>query len=208
MSVSFTQIIQDFDKADCPFKLFKNWLELAKQTEPKDHNAFSLATVNQEGQPNVRILLLKEYNHEYFIFYTNFESTKGQELLTNKKAAMGFYWKSLERQIRIRGIIDVVSDAKADSYFASRPYLSKIGARVSQQSKILPSRQYFEDKLLKEQKKYPNDKVPRPDYWSGFCLKPLSIEFWQAEPSRLHDRIIFNREDTNSNLWQKHRLYP
>lgn len=209
MSTNFIQINKDFNTASCPFELFDKWFKEAQATEVSDPNAFALATVDENEFPNVRIVLLKDYGDSYFTFYTNFTSSKGKEIIQSRKAAMCFHWKSLERQIRIRGIVEEVSPDTADKYFASRPYLSKIGARVSDQSSPLSSREYFEQKLIDEQKLYPEgEEVPRPIYWSGFCIKPFSIEFWQADPARLHDRIIFTKDSLENNEWNKQRLYP
>lgn len=199
----------DFDTHAQPFALFHKWFRDAIALEPSDPNAFALATVDSSGCPNVRIVLLKECNDEGFIFYTNFQSAKGQEINHNSNVAMNFHWKSLERQIRIRGVATALAPATADAYFATRPYLSKIGARVSAQSQPLSSRAFLEQALEEEQKRFPaSEKVPRPTYWSGFCIKPLSIEFWQAHPARLHERVLYQRSDIAAQEWSRERLYP
>jgi pyridoxamine 5'-phosphate oxidase len=198
---------QGFTERDEPMSLFEEWLEQAGKTEPNDANAMALATVDEEGLPNVRMVLLKAVDGRGFVFYTNFESQKGQELLSAQKAAMCFHWKSLRRQVRIRGPVEAVSDAEADTYFASRPRDSRIGAWASQQSRPLKARFELETAVAMYTARYVIGEVPRPPYWSGFRLKPLSIEFWHDRPFRLHDRVVFRRE-TPEGGWTKTRLYP
>ncbi len=199
----------DFNNYQTPIPLFNKWFEQARKEEISDSNAFALATVNSQGQPNIRIVLLKSYDDNNFTFYTNLQSTKGKEIFYNPNVAMNFHWKSMERQIRIQGIAQLVAEEDAANYFSTRPYLSKIGARVSAQSRPLPSRQIFEKKIKEEIKRFPiSQPVPKPDYWSGFSIKPLTIEFWQAETSRLHERIIYTRDTIDANIWKKTRLYP
>jgi pyridoxamine 5'-phosphate oxidase len=199
--------VEGFTKADAPLALFSDWFADAEKSEPNDPNAMSVATVDESGMPNVRMVLLKDYNEEGFVFYTNFESAKGQELLGQKKAALNFHWKSLRRQIRIRGLVETVSDEEADAYFASRARDSRIGAWASEQSRPLESRFSFEKRIAKYAAKYAIGKVPRPPYWSGFRIKPVYFEFWHDRPFRLHDRIVFTRDDETSS-WNKTRLYP
>ena len=198
---------QGFTERDDPFALFAEWLKDAEKSEPNDANAMTLATVDEEGLPNARMVLLKDFDAQGFVFYTNYESQKGQELLGTLKAALVFHWKSLRRQVRVRGIVEKVGDAEADVYFASRPRDSRIGAWASQQSRPLEGRFALEGAVAMYTAKYAIGTVPRPPYWSGFRVKPLSIEFWHDRPFRLHDRVVFRRPD-HSASWGKTRLYP
>jgi pyridoxamine 5'-phosphate oxidase len=196
-----------FTERDDPFALFEEWMKDAEKSEPNDPNAMSLATVDEEGLPNVRIVLLKGMDAGGFVFYTNFDSQKGQELQANMKAALCFHWKSLRRSIRIRGAVEKVSDAEADAYYTSRPRDSRIGAWASQQSRPLESRFALETAVAMYTAKFGLGEVPRPPQWSGFRVKPLSMEFWHDRPFRLHDRLAFRRADA-SGSWSKARLYP
>ena len=195
----------DFTETEEPFGLFRAWLQEAEASEPNDPNAMALATVDQDGLPNVRMVLLKGFDENGFVFYTNTESNKGRELLGQKKAALVLHWKSLRRQIRARGPVTLVSDEEADAYFQSRPRDSRIGAWASQQSRPLESRFAFEKAIATTATKYALGEVPRPPYWTGFRIAPVSIEFWQDKPFRLHDRVMFTRE---ADGWRKVRLYP
>jgi pyridoxamine 5'-phosphate oxidase len=202
----------DFSGATDPFQLFDAWMAEAGRTEPNDPNAMSLATVDAGGMPNVRIVLLKGVDapgnaDRGFVFYTNFESAKGRELLANPKAALLFHWKTLERQVRIRGPVSLASHGEADAYFASRPRLSRIGAWASHQSRPLSARDVLEAKVQHFEAKFPDEGIPRPAYWSGFRVLPVEIEFWMSRPYRLHDRIVFRR-DAPRDSWHKTRLYP
>lgn len=198
---------EGFTDAQAPFELFADWLKDAEKSEPNDPNAMSVASVDEDGMPNVRMVLLKGFDENGFVFYTNFESAKGREILGQGKAALNFHWKSLRRQVRIRGTVEQVSDEEADSYFASRARDSRIGAWASHQSRPLESRFAFEKSIAKYAAKHAIGTVPRPPYWSGFRVIPVSIEFWHDRPYRLHDRIVFWR-DNESQDWAKTRLYP
>ncbi len=195
----------DFDDVAEPFRLFAEWLGEAQADEPNDPNAMALATVDGDGLPNVRMILLKGLDGGGFVFFTNFESAKARELLANRKAALCFHWKSLRRQIRVRGPVGEVSKAEADVYFATRPRGSRIGAWASQQSRPLESRFALEKAVASYAAKFAIGEIPRPDYWSGFRLVPVEIEFWRDREFRLHDRIQFRRTGDG---WQKTRLYP
>jgi pyridoxamine 5'-phosphate oxidase len=196
-----------FTERNDPFALFQEWLADATKSEPNDPNAMALATVDEEGLPDVRMVLLKDADEHGFVFYTNYESQKGQEILGTMKAAVVFHWKSLRRQVRVRGLVEQVSNAEADAYFASRPKQSQIGAWASQQSRPLEARFALETAVAMYGAKYALGAVPRPPQWSGFRIKPLAIEFWHDRPFRLHDRIVFRRADPDSS-WTKARLYP
>jgi pyridoxamine 5'-phosphate oxidase len=195
----------DFTEENEPFSLFGTWLKDAAASEPNDPNAVALATVDEHGLPNVRMVLLKDFDRDGFVFYTNYESQKGRELLGQKKAAMVFHWKSLRRQVRVRGEIETVSDAEADAYFDSRPRGSRIGAWASKQSRPLESRFALEKAVAEYTIKFGIGHIPRPAHWSGFRLKPVSIEFWHDRPFRLHDRMEFIRDGEG---WEKVRMYP
>lgn len=197
----------DFTAAQEPFDLFQTWFDDAKASEPNDPNAMALATVDPAGMPDVRMVLMKGYDEQGFVFYTNTGSAKGTQLLASRKAAIVFHWKSLQRQVRVRGPIEQVSDADADAYFQSRPRDSRIGAWASQQSRPLESRFALEKAVAVNAAKYAVGTVPRPPHWTGFRIMPVAIEFWHDRPFRLHDRITFSRAEPNGD-WTKHRLYP
>lgn len=197
----------DFTEADEPLALFFAWLAEAEKSEPNDFNAMALATTDGDGMPNVRMVLLKGADPAGFVFYTNSESDKGVELAANMKAAAVFHWKSLRRQIRIRGPVETVDGAQADAYFRSRPLQSKIGAWASRQSRRLDSRLALEAAVAKYAAKFAFGEVPRPPYWNGYRIRPLAIEFWSNGAFRLHDRIRFRRAALDAG-WQKERLFP
>ena len=197
----------DFTQADEPLRLFAAWFAEAQASEPADPNAMALATVDADGLPNVRMVLMKDYDARGFVFYSNANSQKGAELAANPRAALVFYWKSLKRQVRLRGTIHQVTDAEADAYFASRPRGAQIGAWASQQSSPLESRFAFEKAVALTTAKYAVGTVPRPPYWIGYRLVPATIEFWQDRPFRLHDRVVFARSEDGAR-WTKTRLYP
>jgi pyridoxamine 5'-phosphate oxidase len=197
----------DFTAADEPFRLFAAWLHDATAAEPRDPTAMTLATVDASGMPNARMVLLKGFDEHGFVFYTNKGSQKGRELDAQAKAALVFHWKSSNRQVRVRGTVEHVSGAEADAYFATRAKQAQIGAWASQQSRPLESRLAFEKAIARYAAKYAIGSVPRPEYWSGYRIVPLQIEFWQERPFRLHDRIAFAREAADD-VWSKTRLYP
>ena len=195
-----------FLNLDNPFDLFKSWMAEAKKKEIREPTASSLATANKTGQPDVRMVLLKELSSQGFVFYTNLNSPKSLDLKENPKAAMCFHWKSFNRQIRILGSITQVDDRQADLYFKSRPYDSKISAWASDQSNSMKERFELLKKIEDFKKKYTNKKnVPRPPYWSGWCLRPSSIEFWLHRDNRIHERLRYNKI---INGWKKEILYP
>lgn len=205
--------VPDFTGAGDPFALFEDWMAEATKSEPNDPNAMALATVDPDGLPNVRMVLLKGLDGPAagtargFVFYTNLESAKGRELIGQGKAALCFHWKSLRRQIRVRGLIGRVTDAEADAYYATRARGSRLGAWASAQSRPLESRFALEKAVAVVTARYPIGEIPRPPHWSGFRLTPLEIEFWQDRPFRLHDRAVFRRPDSAA-PWTRSRLYP
>ena len=192
---------------DDPIELFKVWMDEAKQSEPNDPNALSLATSNKDNLPSVRMVLLKEFNQKGFVFYTNLNSQKGNELKENPNAAMCFHWKSLLRQIRISGKITQVEDSVADQYYNSRGYDSRIGAWASKQSKELKNRDELENSMKEFKKKFKDkNNVPRPDHWSGWNLSPIRIEFWLDGDSRIHERLNYTIDKSGN--WIKSLLSP
>jgi pyridoxamine 5'-phosphate oxidase len=197
----------DFTEADEPLRLFAAWFEEASRSEPRDPTAMSLATVDPDGLPNVRMVLMKGFDDRGFVFYTNVDSKKGQELDHDRKGALLFHWKSLNRQVRLRGGVERVDDAEADAYFATRPRLAQIGAWASKQSAPLESRHAFEKAIALTTAKFAVGTIPRPPNWSGYRLQPLIMEFWQDRPFRLHDRVEFAR-DAPGTPWRRTRLYP
>ena len=193
-----------------PFHKVGAWLKEAEQSEPNDPNAMALATVGSDGMPSVRMVLLKDFDEKGFVFYTNFESKKGTQILGSRKAAIVLHWKSLRRQIRVEGDVDVVSDAEADTYFHSRPRSSQIGAWASIQSRPMENRFDLEKRVAIFTAKHPIGTIPRPPHWSGLRIKPVYIEFWEDRPFRLHDRLIY-RPAPGAPLgtaWVTEKLYP
>lgn len=188
-----------------PFTRFAALFEQAKLAQPKDPNAMSLATVDANGRPSVRIVLMKDFDEQGFVFYTNHASRKGKEALATKVAALNFHWPAMDMQVRIEGGLSVVSNAEADAYFATRPRESQLGAWASLQSQVLPSRSVLEQRLADLTKQYEGQTVPRPPHWSGFRLAPDRLEFWKAHPFRLHWREVYER---SGNGWTKSELFP
>ncbi len=195
-----------------PWEIFQTWLEDATQSEPNDPTAVCLATVGADGMPSARMVLLKDWDQSGFVFYTNSESRKGTQLLVHPKAAMTFHWKSLRRSVRVEGTVTQVTDREADDYFQSRPRQSRIGAWASAQSRPLAGRFELEKKVAVYSARYAVGTIPRPDYWSGFRVKPLRIEFWQDGAFRLHDRLVYHALDSDTEKgvtsWRTERLFP
>lgn len=202
-----------FTDAKDPFALFGAWMSDAEKSEPNDPNAMALSTVDPDGLPNVRMVLLKGVDDagrgvdRGFVFYTNLESAKGREIQSALKAAVCFHWKSLRRQIRVRGTVALVSDTEADAYFQTRARGSRLGAWASTQSRPLESRFALEKAVATITARYPIGEIPRPPHWSGFRIMPVEIEFWHDRPFRLHDRLVFRRSSAGE-PWQTTRLYP
>lgn len=190
---------------DDPIKQYERWFEEAVESEILDPYAACLSTVDFEGKPSSRILYIRDFSNNGFIFYTNFNSKKGNDLNKNKYGSLNVFWPDLERQIRIQGEIEKVNNSISDKYFNARPRSSQIGAWASNQSENLHNRAELEAKIEFFKEKFKNIEVPRPPHWGGYCLVPFLMEFWQGRPSRLHDRIVYNKE---SNKWIKSRLSP
>ena len=196
----------DLPETDDPLGLFARWMREAQAAEPRDADAAALATVDADALPDVRVVLVKKFDERGFVFFTNSESAKGRELAANPKAALGFHWKSLNRQVRLRGTVERISERESDDYFAIRPRGAQVGAWASQQSRPLANRETLEAAVESYEKKYAG-KVPRPPHWNGYRLSPLAIEFWADRPFRLHDRLVFTRPAPGK-PWARERLYP
>ena len=191
--------------SESPFKKFGEWLAAAEGSEPNDPNAMTVATVGADGRPAARVVLLKRWDERGFVFFSHLPSRKGREMAGNPQVALLFHWKSLQRQVRIEGVVAQVSDAEADDYFATRPRQSQIGAWASAQSQPLPSREVFEARIEQAEARFAGVAVSRPDYWSGWRLVPDCFEFWQGVDFRLHDRLVFTKAGEG---WETGRLFP
>jgi pyridoxamine 5'-phosphate oxidase len=195
---------RDIEVALDPLELFDRWMKEAEASESSDPNAVALATATPDGMPSVRMVLMKGVDERGFSFYTNSESPKGEELRVNPKASMCFHWKSLRRQVRIAGSVTELPPGEVDLYFHSRPRLSQLAATASQQSRILPSREFLISRVKELDAEFPGE-IPRPSYWKGFVLRPEQIEFWKNREGRLHDRLLYIRGEEG---WRKDRLFP
>jgi pyridoxamine 5'-phosphate oxidase len=200
------QILDEKDVEQDPIRQFEKWWEDVSGSSVEEANAMTLATASKTGRPSARIVLLKGFNTEGFTFFTNYESHKGAELLENPQVSLVFFWKELERQVRIEGIAERISPEESDAYFNSRPEGSKIGAWASPQSKVIISREIIEDNVSAIEKKFAGTVIQRPVHWGGYIVKPTVIEFWQGRPSRLHDRIQYTRSENGN--WKIERLAP
>lgn len=190
-----------------PMEQFQKWFFEAQNSDTeREANAMSVATLGKDGFPKTRVVLLKKYTHEGFIFYSNYLSEKGKAIEENPHICLSFFWAGLERQVIIKGIAEKLAENLSDGYFESRPRGSQLGAIVSEQSSIIPSREYLQEKLSLLEKKYENQDIPRPAFWGGYLVRPVSIEFWQGRPNRLHDRIRYSLTDTYD--WRIERLSP
>lgn len=193
--------------SDNPMEVFQKWFyEVDANYDEGETNAMTISTLGRDGFPKSRVVLLKKYTHEGFIFYTNYKSEKGQDILANPKVCLSFFWPKAERQVIIKGTAEKVSSNMSDGYFESRPRGSQLGALVSHQSEVVENREVIEEELRQLEIKYSGHDIPRPDHWGGFIVKPISIEFWQGRPNRLHDRIRFTLNQDFD--WKKERLSP
>jgi pyridoxamine 5'-phosphate oxidase len=191
--------------SESPFKKFGEWFAAAQGAEPNEPEAVTVATVGPDGRPAARMVLLKRWDERGFVFFSHLPSRKGREMANNPHVALLFHWKSLQRQIRIEGQVALVSDAEADEYFATRPRQSQIGAWASEQSRPLPSREVFEERIRAAEMRFSGKEVARPEFWSGWRLAPAYFEFWQGVDFRLHDRLVFTKAGEG---WETGRLYP
>jgi pyridoxamine 5'-phosphate oxidase len=200
------QSLSEQDTSGDPFSQFEKWWKEALDSGVDEVNAMTLATASADGMPDARIVLLKGYDERGFTFFTNYHSAKGQQLLENPRACLVFFWKELERQVRISGLVEQVSDKESDEYFDSRPEGSRIGAWTSPQSQPIISREWLEQNEIKMREEFAGEPIPRPAHWGGYRVKPIHIEFWQGRPSRLHDRISYSLQVKGN--WSIQRLAP
>ncbi len=200
------QSLQEKDVAEQPIAQFDRWWKDAMESEIDEVNAMTLATADATGAPSARIVLLKGFDERGFVFFTNYNSKKGQDIAANPRVSLVFFWKELERQVNIRGSIEKVSDAESDAYFQSRPAGSRIGAWCSPQSTVIADRQILEDNITKYQTQFGDGPIPKPDHWGGYLVQPSSVEFWQGRSSRLHDRIKYSKKPAGA--WIIERLAP
>lgn len=214
MDISLADLRKDYKRsglelADAdlnPFKQFRKWFDQAREAQLPEPNAMTLATATSLGNPSARMVLLKDFDERGFVFYSNYESHKAQQLQENPWASLVFWWAELERQVRIDGRVEKVSDEESDTYFHSRPLLSQLGAWASHQSQVIDSREVLEQRLEELKGKFENQEIPRPQHWGGYRVIPTGIEFWQGRPSRLHDRLFYQLRDDGS--WVIERLSP
>ncbi len=200
------KVLLEADAEDDPVQQFDKWWQEAMRSEIEEVNAMTLATASPDGIPSARIVLLKDFSEKGFMFFTNYESFKAQQIDNNPKACLVFFWKELERQVRITGLVQKVTPAESDAYFQSRPEESRIGAITSPQSRVIESREWIDDRYEKNKKLLSGKPVKRPDYWGGYIVRPVIAEFWQGRPGRLHDRIQYTLQ--NNNEWKIERLAP
>jgi pyridoxamine 5'-phosphate oxidase len=199
--------LADEDLTADPFDLFRVWLDEVLAADPLDPTAMTLATVDGEGRPSARVVLLKGYDEQGFVFYTSYESRKGRELASNPHAALVFFWPKLDRQVRVEGMVEKTSREESDAYFQSRPLGARLGAWASEQSAVITNRDELEERLREVTERFGDGPVPLPDFWGGFRVRPEVLEFWQGRPSRLHDRIRYTREEEGEG-WHIERLSP